>query len=233
MSNRVLSTKLKVDEIDHFEAVAKQQGISKAGLLRHLVQDCLSSAGKPNRSSHGIISGPITYFEQSVPSSKEFNKNHRVNSENLALDTKPGNTVNGGGQSRDGISAEGLLGKDPKFLCHLSMTKPPAPPPVTNNGSPGMASPGHVSNSYSASIGERLTGTSASEGSSKIWPIVKTVAKGTLLTAFIVSALKSKPAREAISKSSLSPLSINISAHPDYDKDMPAVYLQMGLPYYP
>lgn len=233
MSNRVLSTKLKVDEIDHFEAVAKQQGLSKAGLLKHLVQDCLNSAGKPDGSSHGIISRPITYLEQSVPSSKEFSKNHRVNSENLAPDTKPGNSLNGDVRSSDGISVDGLPGKDPKFLCHLSTTKPPAPPPVANGGLPRMASPGHASNSPSASTGERLTGTGASEGSGKIWPIIKTVAKGTLLIAFIVSTLKSKPAREAISKSSLAPLSIDASARSDYDEDLANANRQMGLPYYP
>ncbi len=231
--SKVLSTKLKVDEVERFTAVAEQQGLSKASLLKRLVKGYLNGTGKPDKPSHGATSGPTTYLEQSVPSNKEFSKNHRVNSESLALGTKPGNSLNGDVRSSDGISVEGLPGKDSKFLYYLSTTKPPALTPVANGGLPGTASSGHISNSPSASTGERLTDTSAPEDSSKIWPIVKTVAKGTLLTAFIVSALKSKPAREAISKSSLSPLSINISAHPDYDKDMPAVYLQMGLPYYP
>jgi hypothetical protein len=41
---KVLSTKLKVDEIDHFAAMAERQGESKSGLLRRLVLDYLQSA---------------------------------------------------------------------------------------------------------------------------------------------------------------------------------------------
>lgn len=232
MSNRVLSTKLKVDEVDRFAAVAEQQGLSKAGLLKHLVQDCLNSAGKPNSSSHGATSGPTTYLEQSVLSNKEFSKNRRVNSENLALDTKPENTLNDDVQSSYDISDKGLLGKDPKFLCHLSTTKPPAPNPVANSKSLGTASSSHTPDSPSASTVKRLTGAGVSESSCKIWPIVGTVVKGTLLTVFAIAALKSMPTGVAKSKSSLAPLSIDISIHPNYDKELANVDRQMVLPYY-
>ena len=47
--SKVLSTKLKVDEIDQFTAIAEQQGESKAGLLRRLARDCINSGGKVDR----------------------------------------------------------------------------------------------------------------------------------------------------------------------------------------
>ena len=53
---KVLSTKLKVDELDRFTAMAEQQGRTKAGLLKHLVQDYLSS-GEADRTAS--IGGPL------------------------------------------------------------------------------------------------------------------------------------------------------------------------------
>ena len=41
----VLSTKMKVDDIDRFEAIAEQQGKTKSGLLRFLVEDYMNSRG--------------------------------------------------------------------------------------------------------------------------------------------------------------------------------------------
>jgi len=46
---KVLSTKLEVDELDRFTVKAKQQGESKAGLLRRLALDCINSGGKVDR----------------------------------------------------------------------------------------------------------------------------------------------------------------------------------------
>jgi len=40
---KVLSTKLNSEEIDSFNEAAKQQGLSKAGFLRNLVQNYLDS----------------------------------------------------------------------------------------------------------------------------------------------------------------------------------------------
>ena len=36
---KVLSTKLAIDEVDRFCAAAEQQGLSKAGLLKNLVNE--------------------------------------------------------------------------------------------------------------------------------------------------------------------------------------------------
>lgn len=46
---KVLSTKLKADEIDQFTAIAEQQGESKAELLRRLALDCINNGGKVDR----------------------------------------------------------------------------------------------------------------------------------------------------------------------------------------
>ena len=43
---KVLSTKLKVDELDRFTALASRQGESKAGLLKSLVLDYMNKGGK-------------------------------------------------------------------------------------------------------------------------------------------------------------------------------------------
>ena len=44
---KVLSTKLAVDEVDRFRAAAEQQGLSKAGLLKNLVDEYLERYIKP------------------------------------------------------------------------------------------------------------------------------------------------------------------------------------------
>ncbi len=49
--SKVLSTKLTVDEIERFNTVAKQQGLSKAGLLKRLAQEYLDESNKVDRFS--------------------------------------------------------------------------------------------------------------------------------------------------------------------------------------
>ena len=55
--SRVLSTKLQVEEIDRFTALAERQGESKCGLLRHVVQDYLENSGEADRTAS--IGGPL------------------------------------------------------------------------------------------------------------------------------------------------------------------------------
>jgi len=43
---KVLSTKLAVDEVDRFRAAAEQQGLSKAGLLKNLVEEYLGGSNE-------------------------------------------------------------------------------------------------------------------------------------------------------------------------------------------
>ncbi len=48
---KVLSTKLAVDEVDRFSAAAEQQGLSKAGLLKNLVEEYLGGSNEENETS--------------------------------------------------------------------------------------------------------------------------------------------------------------------------------------
>ncbi len=55
---KVLSTKLKLEDIDRFAEIAKQQGESKSGLLRRLVLDCLDGGSKGDRAVSTDTSDP-------------------------------------------------------------------------------------------------------------------------------------------------------------------------------
>lgn len=67
---KVLSPKLKVDEIDSFTAMAEQQGESKAGLLRRLVQDYLNSSGKVDETASIGRPLPTTSSKKRLPVEK-------------------------------------------------------------------------------------------------------------------------------------------------------------------
>ncbi len=55
---KVLSTKLKADEVDRFAEMAEQQGKTKAGLLKHLVLDYLDGGSKADRVAFTGTSDP-------------------------------------------------------------------------------------------------------------------------------------------------------------------------------
>ncbi len=55
---KVLSTKLKVEEIDRFAEMAEQQGKSKSGLLSRLVLDYLDGGSKTDRVASTGTSNP-------------------------------------------------------------------------------------------------------------------------------------------------------------------------------
>ena len=56
--SKVLSTKLRVGDIDWFTAMAKQQGESKSGLLRRLVLGYLDGGSKADRVASTDTSNP-------------------------------------------------------------------------------------------------------------------------------------------------------------------------------
>jgi len=56
---KVLSTKLKLDEVERFAAMAEQQGESKSGLLKRLVLDYLNTGGKVNVTTSAGRLNPI------------------------------------------------------------------------------------------------------------------------------------------------------------------------------
>ncbi len=55
---KVLSTKLKVEEIDRFAEMAEQQGESKSGLVRRLVLDYLDGGSKADSVASTDTSNP-------------------------------------------------------------------------------------------------------------------------------------------------------------------------------
>ncbi len=55
---KVLSTKLKEEEMDRFAEMAKQQGESKSGLARHLLLDYLDDGSKAARVASTDTSNP-------------------------------------------------------------------------------------------------------------------------------------------------------------------------------
>lgn len=56
--SKVLSTKLKEEEMDRFAKMAEQQGESKSGMVRRLVLDCLDGGSKANRVASTDTSNP-------------------------------------------------------------------------------------------------------------------------------------------------------------------------------
>ena len=64
---KVLSTKLKMEEIDRFTALAERQGESKCGLLKRLVLDYLNTGGKANTTTSTERLNPITSSKNSLP----------------------------------------------------------------------------------------------------------------------------------------------------------------------
>ena len=67
MQKKVLSTKLKLDEVDRFAVMAEQQGESKCGLLKRLVLDYLNTGGKANTTTSTERLNPITSSKNSLP----------------------------------------------------------------------------------------------------------------------------------------------------------------------
>lgn len=55
---KVLSTKLELDELERFIAMVEQQGESKSKLLRHLVLDYLDIGSKADRVASTDVPNP-------------------------------------------------------------------------------------------------------------------------------------------------------------------------------
>ena len=63
---KVLSTKLNLDELDRFTAAAKEQGKSKCKLLRHLVQDYLDRVDEVDLVVSALGQHPTTPPKQAI-----------------------------------------------------------------------------------------------------------------------------------------------------------------------
>ena len=105
---KVLSTKLKVDELDRFTTIAKQQGKSKAGLLKRLVLDYMNSGGKVDREESVGRSQPT------VPAGEDPQLDKTNQSTGISRCT---NSL-----SCKSLSNEGLHSKNPIYIHHRHST---------------------------------------------------------------------------------------------------------------
>jgi len=64
---KVLSTKLGLDELESFAAMAEQQGESKSSLLRRLVLDYLNTGSRANTTISTEIVNPVTSSKNGLP----------------------------------------------------------------------------------------------------------------------------------------------------------------------
>ena len=64
---KVLSTKLKSDDMERFAAMAEQQDESKSGLLKCLVLDYLNTGGKANTTTPAERLNPTTSSKTGLP----------------------------------------------------------------------------------------------------------------------------------------------------------------------
>ncbi len=133
---KVLSTKLNVGELDRFTAKAKQQGESKAGLLRRLVLDYLDSDGKVDRADSTGRPHPDAASKKDIVVDKT---NH---SHGLCLCKSP--------SPCKPLSCEALRGKGLVSIHRQGNTVSPTPAPVTI-GLPGIANVGQHSDSLPSS----------------------------------------------------------------------------------
>ena len=114
---KVLSTKLKVDEVDRFTAIAEQQGESKAGLLRRLVEDYMNSRGTGGGKESTGSTIQTTSSGKSLPPDKTYN------SRGLLYYTGP--------LSNKPLPSEGFRSKDLISIQGQWPTGSPTPAPVT------------------------------------------------------------------------------------------------------
>ena len=129
---KTLSTKMRVAEVDRFEAMAKRQGVSKSQLLRRLVEDHMNgkSTGGEKKSTGSTVKTASS--GNALPPDKIYNRGG-LSYHTGPLPTKP-------------LSSEARRSQG-SVSTHLQYhTFSPAPAPVTG-GLGDMANEGHHSDS--------------------------------------------------------------------------------------
>jgi len=214
--SKVLSTKLAVDEIDRFNAAAEQQGLTKAGLLKHLVKEYLGNSNEESKTSDNSKLGNSSSLEKrQLPEecnreSLPLEKQEVLQNEKLE---KSLNRMHSTGRIQNGTQR---VAPDWTLVC-IS---------CASINSQGEASLTKVPDSKEAitkepSVEQRLLK-------------VKTQAKSKagfgeflflgLVALGIVSAFKHKSNKKASPE-------LNCGGYADYNEDIAAVYRDMGLPY--
>ena len=221
--SKVLSTKLTVDEIERFNTAAKQQGLSKAGLLKRLAQEYLDESNKVDRFSG--VSEP-----NQNSSSKKGQLPEQYDSRNLPLE-KPETPQNE--ELGESLTLEDLHSKTLHVVQGVYQNRPPV---CTSNqvvNSPGKASLVKASTFNESTLKRRSVDRSILDAKSR------TQAKPKLgLGEFIFLSLGALGVLSAVmdtgNRKALPyprPPEINPDNYADYNEDIAAVYRQTGLPY--
>jgi len=134
---KVLSTKLKVDEVDRFMAIAKQQGESKAGLLKRLVVDYLNSRGKGGGAESTGSTIQAASPGKGLPPDKTYNR-HGLSYCTSPLLNKP-------------LSSEGLRTGGLVTVNHQRNTGSQTPSSPVTRGQSDIVDNSHRSNSLPSS----------------------------------------------------------------------------------
>jgi len=221
--SKVLSTKLTVDEIERFNTAAKQQGLSKAGLLKRLAQEYLDESNKVDRSSG--VSEP-----NQNSSSKKGQLPEGYDSRNLPLE-KPKNPQNE--ELGESLNQEDLHDKTLHVVQGVYQNRPPV---CTSNqvvNSPGKASLVKASTFNEStpkrqSVDQCILDTKSRTRTKPKLGLGEFIFLG-LIAVGVLSAVMDTGNRKASHYPR--PPEINPDNYADYNEDIAAVYRQMGLPY--
>ena len=120
---KVLSTKLKADEVDRFTTRAKQQGETKSGLLRQLALNHINGVGKVD----GVES--VGNHHPATSSKKDLMKDNHVDSLPSSTESLPVNQ--GKSEGRPETSPKSSIGKGLLLLASIFLLWP-KPQPSSN-----------------------------------------------------------------------------------------------------
>ncbi len=221
--SKVLSTKLTVDEIERFNTAAKQQGISKAGLLKRLAQEYLDDSNKVDRFSG--VSEP-----NQNSSSKKGQLPEQYDSRNLPLE-KPETPQNE--ELGESLTLEDLHSKTLHVVQGVYQNRPPV---CTSNevvNSLGKASLVRAATFNESTPKRRPAGRSILDEKSRTQAKPKLgfgelIFRG-LIAVGVLSAIMDTRNQKALPFPR--PPEINPDNYAAYNEDIAAVYRDMGLPY--
>jgi hypothetical protein len=216
--SKVLSTKLAVDEIDRFNSAAEQRGLSKSGLLKHLVEEYLGGSDEENKSSDNSKPGNSS-------SSEERQTQEKLNREFPLLKKQK---VLRNGELEKCFSQMHQTGKIKNGTQHASIEKPPMCSSSTATNSQLIASLARALDSK-----EAITrGPTVEQGLLKVEAKTQSKPKigfgGVLLLGlgalWIASAWKNSSNQKILPEP-------NYSGYPDFNEDIAVAYRDMGIPY--
>ena len=220
---KVLSTKLTVDEIERFNTAAKQQGLSKAGLLKRLAQEYLDESNKVDRFSG--VSEP-----NQNSSSKKGQLPEQYDSRNLPLEKlkTPQNEELG-----ESLNLEDLHSKTLHVVQSVYQNRPPVCTSDQVVNSPGKASLVKASTFNESTLKRQSIDQCILDTKSRTRTKPKLGLGEFLFLSLgalgVLSAVMGTGNRKASHYPR--PPEINPDNYADYNEDIATVYRDMGLPY--